>query len=847
MPSVIDVTLTVGQPSYVTSRYPGMVRIQYPLIPPQPAGFEVNSTNFLVPLIHFDLPPDTRDIFGILIQDKRTLIAHKVTLVSDTVGDNRDMKISGQDAKGNYIEEVVMLNGTTAVTSVKTYNWILWVTSFYGTVLNEVPTPPTDGTSTVFTVANQPVTGSVQVYIDSVAAVLGIDYTTTGNQVTFVNPPVNGSQIQISYIYELFPNANVRISAPGTIGVLAAGALQWLSNPILYRYEDLSFGGSNSDPALTFAYNNPTGATTHEFLVYFYNLLDELSLPLDINQPNLFTPPKTVIDCVDVRGSYHGLPGAIGDGVTDDTAAVQSALDQAHENYLAIQAALAANNPAPALPTKVCITSGMVCLVKGALWRSAQGIAWPNNPRTGVPWDAILFVRSGVTVQLDGEVLIGHDPLQVNPFTCGFAFYDNSVSDKHVTGASIQGIGTIDGQSGLYPFTTGSLGFGIGIFAIVAQGCGFSADGITIQNCFGEGILTVDALNPHLAYPQEASLGVPVLPVPTGPVEISVSMNDLTIINCSKAVNQVQNDAFASGGVYVYCYGASLTNIDITQCTCRTPMFVAGTDITVHNCFINGNPASVMLWVDRVLRCKILNNTVTGTQASNAPFALGGAVGISTRASKVQQPTTLIDWIDTLQIDGNVVGNVSEGIQLQSGGLLTAGTQWSRITIAHNTLQYCTQYGIVFNPFSRFAGQFQNVVVGPNNYNNPNAACQLLLPDGCNLIAGAQGYVGFSVNEPGLFTQVLTNGFLRNYGPITNTDTAGITGAINGANKVFTLAQVPNPPSSLLLYVTSVVTVPPNAGALFQVQGVQYTLSGATITFATAPPSGAKIVASYNF
>lgn len=51
------------------------------------------------------------------------------------------------------------------------------------------------------------------------------------------------------------------------------------------------------------------------------------------------------------------------------------------------------------------------------------------------------------------------------------------------------------------------------------------------------------------------------------------------------------------------------------------------------------------------------------------------------------------------------------------------------------------------------------------------------------------------------------------------------SGTMNGTNKVFTLSQSPNPPNSLLLFLNGIEQHP----------GVDYTLSGATITYAVAP------------
>ena len=61
------------------------------------------------------------------------------------------------------------------------------------------------------------------------------------------------------------------------------------------------------------------------------------------------------------------------------------------------------------------------------------------------------------------------------------------------------------------------------------------------------------------------------------------------------------------------------------------------------------------------------------------------------------------------------------------------------------------------------------------------------------------------------------------------------TGTINGVNTIFTLANTPNPPASVKVYVN---------GARMRITE-DYTLSGRTITFLIAPPTGSIILNDY--
>ncbi|WP_067924160.1 hypothetical protein [Alicyclobacillus shizuokensis] len=70
-------------------------------------------------------------------------------------------------------------------------------------IFQEVPTPAPDGVQRTFTLKHQPLPDSEMVFKDGMFMSRGDanDYTLTGNQITFAEPPPFGSVILVNYRY----------------------------------------------------------------------------------------------------------------------------------------------------------------------------------------------------------------------------------------------------------------------------------------------------------------------------------------------------------------------------------------------------------------------------------------------------------------------------------------------------------------------------------------------------------------------------------------------------------------------------------------------------------------------
>ncbi len=68
-------------------------------------------------------------------------------------------------------------------------------------IMHEIPTPATDGSQKVFTVANAYVSGLLEVYLDGLLQIKDTDYSeTTSTTFTFTNAPASDENVRVNYI-----------------------------------------------------------------------------------------------------------------------------------------------------------------------------------------------------------------------------------------------------------------------------------------------------------------------------------------------------------------------------------------------------------------------------------------------------------------------------------------------------------------------------------------------------------------------------------------------------------------------------------------------------------------------
>lgn len=166
--------------------------------------------------------------------------------------------------------------------------------------------------------------------------------------------------------------------------------------------------------------------------------------------------------CLDVRTF-----GAVGNGTTDDTVAIQNALNQALTN---------ANGSFPA-PSEciVCIPSSMQCLI------TPQFLDGTPGSKGFGPTAACLKIGQGVTLRLDGQLIVGSNGgFASNPWVAieNYSAYPilASTNDQNVT---IEGAGFINCNSTALGKSVGAIKFqGV-------SGCKIKDIGIQQNNLYG--------------------------------------------------------------------------------------------------------------------------------------------------------------------------------------------------------------------------------------------------------------------------------------------------------------------------------------------------------------------------
>lgn len=129
-------------------------------------------------------------------------------------------------------------------------------------------------------------------------------------------------------------------------------------------------------------------------------------------------------------------------------------------------------------------------------------------------------------------------------------------------------------------------------------------------------------------------------------------------------------------------------------------------------------------------------------------------------------------------------------------------------------------------PFNRWLVLIQNIGTGaltlsPNGLNLDNSSSSLTIGKNQGVVVQTDG----------------TNYFTERGVSAAFADNETPSGTVNGTNTSFTLVNSPNPSASLMLFVNGVL----------QIQGTDYTLSSGTITFTSAPSTGALLTAFYRY
>jgi hypothetical protein len=105
--------------------------------------------------------------------------------------------------KSDTTDAVASVAGRTGVITLTTTDLSDFGTAVTGKfVTRETPTGAVNGTNTSFVLANTPVAGSEQVFLNGILQEPGVgnDYTISGSAITYLSAPVSGDKIRVSYV-----------------------------------------------------------------------------------------------------------------------------------------------------------------------------------------------------------------------------------------------------------------------------------------------------------------------------------------------------------------------------------------------------------------------------------------------------------------------------------------------------------------------------------------------------------------------------------------------------------------------------------------------------------------------
>jgi hypothetical protein len=769
----------------------------------------------------------------------------------------------------------------------------------------------------------------------------------------------------------------VNIIANATlIGQIPASGSEVSFSQILYKYANLTLPYNPNDPGLSYTYNNTSLAQSVPLLARFFNLLNEPSLPVEFNVgTTTITVSVTgagisgvqIFECLDVR-----LFGAKGDGKTDDTAAIQAALNRAHENYIAISLLSASSSGGIVVasgniigPTTVCIPSGLVCIVSPQFFDTgliAQGAVVSGSS----PWlDSIPPGWNGIVKNLE-------------PLNSGYVCLSMDDGVTLLIDGTLQFVGTevaaITAAVEAYPGTT------VNIFLIENK------------NAFVGGPWPVQADAPV----QNPNYDDFLLNYETGPRNTGIRVTGDGIIDCNGLPfwNQATlpppgtNDQLVQVGAIRYnkCDDSVIDNVTIVNATentgsvvevgnsknvtvqgitvervmCDAGVFEAGAsilfDVTrdsiIEDCVVR-NFGNVGLQLFGSIRIQVLNNLFTnGIWGDNSAGTTGGIdiiavydwgfeatvfFGDQLKFNSLISNNKVIqnrgaNWTPTTWYNvGNVVsptrGYVSDqmmqtigddifndghtsgvneppwpstitsgvddaggyliwtaigseqnlnlvipvvvggtlyvscnGINLYGGDgnemrMLGAsvtnnvvtdnfgfGIKWKGLQnslIAHNQVTR-NQYGGIWED-DDVGLPSENVAIQDNDSSNNGTNAFSPPLNNLNLNANVTAIDQTEDNPQISPTSIVRGGTAQSFFNLVRNEVP--TGTINGTNVTFTLANTPQA-GTLDLYLNPAGTAP---GYVLQADPSQYTISGPTITFVTAPPSGSLMKANYEW